>query len=124
MVGIILKAADQGFAEPQFYVGLMYDRGEGVPQNQAEAFRWYRKAADQGFALGQFSLGAMYGNGEGVQKDYVQAYKWFDLAAAHFWASESEPRNEAISYRDALAKKMTPAQIAEAQRLASEWKPK
>jgi TPR repeat protein len=58
----------------------------------------------------------MYANGEGVPQDYVQAFVWFNLAA-----SESD---KAAQYRDLVASKMTPAQIAEAQRLVQEWKPK
>ncbi len=118
------KAADQGSAHAQYNLGVKYDHGEGVPQDDAEAVRWYRQAADQGFANAQYNLGAMYEDGQGVPKDNVQAYKWFDLAAARFSASESETRNQAVSNRGALAKMMTPAQIAEAQRLARDWKPK
>jgi uncharacterized protein len=59
-----------------------------------------------------------------VPQDYVQAHKWFNLAAARIPASETESRAIAIKSRDSVASKMTPAQIAEAQKLASEWKPK
>ncbi len=59
----------------------------------------------------------MYHNGRGVTQDYVQAHMWFNLAAAR-GLKFPEKR------RDRLAKKMTPAQIAEAQKLAREWKPK
>ena len=59
----------------------------------------------------------MYANGEGMPQDYVQAQMWFNLAAAQ--GAEQARRN-----RDWVAQRMTPGQIAEAQRLAREWKPK
>ncbi len=100
----------------------MYERGHGVPQDYAEAVGWYRKAAEQGVAVAQRSLGAMYYNGEGVPQDYVQAHMWFNLAASSF--PSGEKRDTAVKNRDIVAEKMTPAQIAEAQKLAREWKAK
>ncbi len=85
---------------------------------------WYRKAAEQGVAAAQLNLGVRYDNGQGVPQDYVQAHVWFNLAAARFLASETENRETAVRNRDRVAAKMTVAQIAEAQRLAREWKPK
>ena len=55
---------------------------EGVPQNYAEALKWYRLAADQGHASAQYNLGIMYANGQGVPQDYVRAHMWFNLSAA------------------------------------------
>lgn len=66
----------------------------------------------------------MYYYGPGVPQDYVEAHKWYNLAAARFSAAEAEQRESAVKNRDIIAAKMTPAQIAEAQRLAREWKPK
>ena len=110
------RAAAQGHTGGQFNLGLLYTNGEGVPQDYAEAVKWYRLAAEQGHDYAQLSLGKMYRRGQGVPQDNVQAYKWFDLAAS---------RNVgAFLNRDRLAAKMTPAQIAEAQKLAREWKPK
>ncbi len=65
----------------------------------------------------------MYANGLGVPQDYVRAHLWYNLAAVGFTASETENRNKAVRNRDTLATKMTSTQIAEAQRLAREWKP-
>jgi TPR repeat protein len=101
----------------------MYAKGQGVPQDHAEAVKWFRKAADQGVAQAQSYLGAMYAKGQGVPQDYVEAYKWFDLAAARFAASDAVLRDGVISDRQRIAADMTPAQVAEAQRLAREWKP-
>jgi uncharacterized protein len=86
--------------------------------------RWYRKAAEQGEASAQSDLGAMYESGQGVTQDHVLAHMWFNLATSRYPASEQEGREKARRNRDSVASKMTPAQIAEAQRLAREWKPK
>lgn len=77
---------------------------------------WFRKAADQGNALAQSYLGALYFNGEGVPQDYVIAHMWLNLGAAG-------GEDYAAEWRNMVAAKMTPAQIAEAQKLAREWKP-
>jgi uncharacterized protein len=117
-------AADQGDVYAQFNIGGMYDHGRGARQDYTEASKWYRLAAEQGYAYAQNSLGILYAEGHGVMQDYVQAHMWFNLATTHTRASNTEARDLAIKNRDAVAAKMTPAQIAEAQRLAEEWKPK
>jgi uncharacterized protein len=86
--------------------------------------KWFRRAAGQGNAAAQNDLGLMYDRRQGVPQDYVQAHKWFSLAAARFPASKTGEREQAVRNRDRVAAKMTAAQIAEAQRLAREWKPK
>ena len=145
-------AADQGDASAQLNLGNMYSNGEGVPQDYAEAVKWYRLAAEQGYALAQSNLGNMYYNGEGVPQDYAEAVKWYRLAAeqghalaqsnlgfmyyngegvpqnyiqAHMWLNLAGARGneKARKDRDIVKDKMTPEQIAEAQRLASVWKP-
>jgi uncharacterized protein len=89
------------------------------PQDYAQALKWYRLAAAQGHAKAQYNLGAMYGKGQGVPQNYVQALKWLTLAAATF---TTEPEHgQAVQSRDIVAATMTPAQIAEAQKLAREW---
>ena len=85
---------------------------------------WYRRSAEQGDAWGQANLGVMYDKGQGVPQDYVQAHMWYNLAATNYPASEKDRRELAVKNRDRVAGKMTRAQIAEAQRLALEWKPK
>lgn len=104
------KAAEQELPEAQLSLGNRYHDGEGVPQDDAEAVKWYKKAAEQGDPDAQNNLGAMYANGQGVPQDYMLAHKWFSLSGS---------RN-----RDIAEKKMTPAQVAEAQKLAREWKSK
>ncbi len=107
-------AADQGHVWAQHNLGVAYRDGDGVPQDYAEAVSWFRLAVEQGDADAQYNLGAMYGNGHGVPQDNVQAHIWFDLAAVQGY-------EKAQKYRDILARRMTPGQIAEAQRMACEW---
>jgi uncharacterized protein len=116
------KAADQGCADAQFSLGFIYEQGQGVSQDYNQAASWYRKAADQGDTYAQSTLGDMYSHGQGVPQDYVEAHKWFNLAAAS--ASDKSVRSLAFSRRSFVASQMTPAQIAEAQKRASEWKKK
>jgi len=118
------KAAQQGYAEAQSNIGFMYDQGRGVPQDYAEAVKWYRRSAEQGHATAQKNLGVMYYYGQGVPQDYIPAHMWFNLASWRFPASNRKDREDAETMRDLVASKMTPAQVAEAQRLAREWKPK
>ena len=75
------SAAEQGDADAQYNLGLRYHYGEGVPQDDAEAVKWWRLAAEQGDATAQRNLGLMYRDGEGVLKDYAEAVKWSSLAA-------------------------------------------
>jgi uncharacterized protein len=145
--------AEQGQAVAQYQIGLLYANGQGVTKDDAKARQWYEKAAIQGHTeaqvnlgillmyarggqqdykmavyylrlsanqgndLAQRRLGQMYERGEGVQQDYVKAYMWYSLGSAN--GVEAGAR-----LRDALAKRMEPDQIAEAQQLAREWKPK
>jgi hypothetical protein len=102
----------------------MYAHGQGLPQDYNEAVLWYRKAAERGYPVAQNNLGVLYANGQGVPQDYVQAHMWFSLAAPRFEASQTEDREGTIRNRKYVATKMTAAQIAEAERLAREWKPK
>ena len=80
-VDSLKKAAEQGDAEAQFFLGHLYDDGDGVPEDDAEAVRWYRKAAEQGNALAQYQLGVMYYRGGGVPQDYAEAVSWFRQGA-------------------------------------------
>ena len=111
------KAAAQGLAKAQFNLGTLYFNGEGAPKDYQQALRWFRLAADQGEALAQTKIAIMYEEGQGVPQNIIQAYKWYSLAATN--GDKSAPL-----LRDRLAQQMTPAQIAKAQALVKEWKPK
>lgn len=110
-------AAMQGHAGAQLYLGTLYLEGNGAPQSAQMALVWFSRAAEQGEGLAFAKLGEMYARGRGVLQDFIQAHMWYNLGAAHGEWSAAEGR-------DTLARQMTPAQIAEAQRLARGWDPK
>ena len=140
--------AQQGNVEAQLRLGLMYHKGLGVTADSAKAMKWLRLAADQDNAQAQYVLGTIYWRkndnaemfklllrsaehgygyaqdnlgdmyqGFGVPADNVQAYFWHDRAAAQGVQNAAEKR-------DLIAKKLTLDEIAQAQKLAQEWKPK
>jgi hypothetical protein len=90
----------------------------------ATALQIWRPRATQGVAFAQVNVGIMYYSGQGVPQDYVQAHMWVDLSASRFPPSAREDRDQAAHNRDIVASKMTPEQLAEAQKLARAWKPK
>ena len=116
-----VAAAEQGDITAQFNLALKYHNGQGVPQSDREAVRWYQAAAEQGNVRAQINLGGMHEMGLGVPPNSVQAHMWFNLAASNLTDGN---RETAVRNRDRLAGEMTPEDIAEAERLASEWKPK
>ena len=121
----IKQAADQGDSKAQNSMGLLYADGQGTHQDDQAAAFWFRKAADQGNVRAQHSLSRLYFQGNGVPKDYVQAYRWLYLADSG--SKDSEETSVRKSIVDALAfvgGHMSAEQIAEAQGLAREWKPK
>ncbi|MBG99997.1 MAG: hypothetical protein CMN58_06600 [Solibacterales bacterium] len=113
----LFTLAKQGDPEAQFKLGNEYVFGKNVPVDHAKALKWYRNAAEQGDAKAQFNLGYMCRNGEGMPSDYVQAYKWYKLAAVHGNTNYQK-------LRDLVAKRLSPDQLAEAEKLANAWKPK
>ena len=110
-------AAKQEHAGAQVNLGTLYFQGHGAPQSDQMALFWFSRSAEQGEALALGKLGWMYEQGRGVRQDFVQAHKWYNLSAGYGQQRGAEAR-------DAIAQKMTPSQIAEAQQLAREWKPK
>jgi GAF domain-containing protein len=110
----IRKLAEQGDPAAQFSLGARYATGEDVPQDYAEAVRWFSLAAEQGHVVSQATLGAYYWAGRGVPQDPVKAYFWSVLAQAG--------GDEASKYRvSVLASRMTHAQVAAAQQQANDW---
>lgn len=112
------KAADQGYVGAQFELGSLYSDPRNGFEDYPEGAKWLRKAAEQGHERAQVSLGLAYQYGKGVPQDYVQAHIWFNLAAAN----AGELQEQAAKWRDEVTVLMTREQIAEAQRLAREWK--
>lgn len=109
--------AEQGHAKAQLKLGIMYSQGQGVPQDYVQGAKWVRLAAEQGDVDAQYTLSRMYFEGLGVPHDFLLALMWTNLAAAQ--GSEA-----AIEVQNVLGEKLRDDQIAEAQRLAEEWKPK
>ena len=109
------KAAEQGLADGQFFLGWMYEEGRGVAEDEVEAVKWYRKAA-RASRDGEFGLGNMYAEGRGGAKDEVEAYKWYLLAGAqgNDLAKKQIARIKGI---------LTPQQRAEGRRRVQKWKP-
>src|SRR4029077_5211829 len=104
------SAASEGVALAQNGLGVLYARGLGVPEDINEAAKWWLLAANQGDPDAQASLGYLYESGSGVKKDYVQAYVWYSLIVADYPSDANASQG-----RQAVAKKLTPAQLAEAQ---------
>ncbi len=105
--------ADQGYANAQWALASMYQYGDGVRQNYATAFKWYKLAAEQGNAIAQNSLGEMYLQGQGVTLDRIRALMWFNVYASKL------PELEAAS-RVSFEKNMSVGDISLAQDLARE----
>jgi uncharacterized protein len=150
---VLRPMAEQGNSGAQVAIGQIYFEGDGVPQSDAEAAKWFRLAAEQGVVFAQSVLGFMYQSGRGLPQNNVEAVKWLRLAAeqgiadsqwrlgnmyergegvpqdyilAHMWFNLSAARGDQIAAysRDQIAKRMPAEQITEAQKLAREWKPK
>ncbi|MGE5247598.1 MAG: tetratricopeptide repeat protein [Verrucomicrobiota bacterium] len=115
------RAAAQGDAVAEYQLGKMHGSGYGVPQDYAAAFRWFHRSAEKGYSRAQYRVGMMYKLGRGVPKNNVFAYMWLSLVVSrpYDWGSR-----KASLARDAVAADMTPDEVAEARRLAREWKPK
>jgi len=116
--------AEAGNAEAQTLLGAMYWSGEGVARDHKEAAKWYLRAADKGYARAQNDIGFMYGFGEGVPpKDNVQAYKWLSLAVRNYTAKNQDRLDQATKDLAAVRARMTPAQIADAERQIRDFRP-
>jgi len=116
------QAANQGYSLAQREVGLMLYEGKGAPQDYDLALRYLVRAANQGDVDAQMNLGKLLSNlkTKGAPINLIQAHKWYNIATAY---GDEETRKKAIKERDNLTVQMTHAEVLEAQKLASEWKP-
>lgn len=110
--------AEAGDARAQGMLGFLYEQGHGVPQNFGLAAMWYSCGADGGDPTAQYLLGLLYDKGRGVPEDVVLAQKWLILAAMR---TNRRDRDLYIRVRDAVATKMSIAQVTLAQQLATQW---
>ena len=112
------RAAEQGDARAQYNLGGMCREGRGVPQDAAGAVAWYRRAAEQGHTRAQYNLGVMYAEGLGVPPDAVEAHMWLTIAASRSTGAE---REHIVTARAAVAARMPPTDVREANRRAQAW---
>jgi uncharacterized protein len=115
--------ADQGDPNALLCLIAMYNRGEGIGSRDSlyAPEKWTLRWSAVNSADAQHRLGVLFLKGEGVPQDFVEAHRWFNLAAAN--EPPGDDRDRFSKSREAVAGKMTPAQIAEAQKLAREWRP-
>lgn len=118
-VASIRKAAQEGNANAQYDLGFVYDKGQGVPQDDAQAVFWYRKAAEQGDAFAQNNLASLYEQGRGVPQDYAQAYFWLALAASG--KMEGVKPEETAKWRDDAASHLTAGELSQVQERVRKW---
>lgn len=118
-VELVRRAAEAGRPDAQFaYARLVNEGRGGLAKDPRQAIGWLRRAANQGYAPAQAAVGSLYYRGEGLPADYVLAYMWLNLARAQGHSPASA--KEAF---EALEKRMTPDQVAEAQKRSREWRP-
>jgi len=115
--------ASKGNPLAQVGIGYMSMEGIGTTVDFAAAAGWFNRAAEQGDASAMLALGTLFELGKGVPKDVVQAYKWYSLATVDDGEYEQELFDRAKRSRDALARKITRAQVEEGEREARNWKP-
>jgi hypothetical protein len=110
----VRRLADQGDADAQWQLGVLYHDGEGVPKDDTQAVQWFQRAAEQGYVRAQSTLGAYYWAGRGVPQDFSKAYFWSQLALA-------QGDEISKSRLEGLAAQMTPSQVAKARQQAELW---
>jgi TPR repeat protein len=115
---LLMCAAEPAVAGPFEEAKVAYHEGD-----YTTARRLWPPLVGKGDPFAQYYLGVMYRYGRGVPQDYVLAHMWFTLAMARFDKAEKHDRGVALVAREFIVDNMTPAQIAEAQKLAREWKP-
>ncbi len=110
----LVPLAEQGHASAQYNLGVMYEWGNGVTQNDSIAIKWYKLSAERSHKDAQNNLGAMYSKGEGTDRDFIEALKWFIISEKN--GSEGGRKNIEI-----VEKRMTPEQVTQARKIAREW---
>jgi len=121
IVADIERRAQQGEAEAQFLLGNLYFDGTTVDRDLVEAVGWFQRAAAQGYEPSFLPLARAYFFGQGVPQDFTSAHLWFNIAAAR--VPNEADRTLASERRADLEATMSPEQLAEAQRLARDWRP-
>jgi len=112
------RAANRGIASAQWRLGLGYVRGIGLDRDNAKAVAWFKRAANQGHIGAQRALGDLYFTGVGVRQDYVRAYVWYAITDGVFQSPANGTGQEDL---DAIAARLTPQQMEDANRRLSNW---
>ena len=116
------KAAQKNHAGSLRQLGVMYEKGLGVPASPNQAAQYYEDAAKRGDALAQLIIGRMYASGQGRPKNNTEAYKWLTLAAnGVFYDDETVKRDETKGSLKTLVASMTPADINSGEKLVREF---
>jgi TPR repeat protein len=113
---LLRPLANQGDPRALNHLGMMYEYGRGVERNPIEAVKWFRKGANRENPTSMYNLGKMYEKGIGVPQNDILAHMWFNLSGAR-------DLDKARTARDTIAGRMSREEVAEAQKLAREWKP-
>jgi len=108
----LAETSDHGYA--QYYIGMMYMKGQGVEQDDKAAGEWFRKAAENSVPQAQYKLGELYMKGRGVPKDYEYAYVWFTVGAAHKHAKSVNAVDKALG-------KLSGEELTEAKKLSANY---
>ena len=110
----LIPLAEHGHPAAQYNIGVMHEWGNGVPQDNANALKWYKRSAEHSHKDAQNNLGALYSKGEGTEQNFIEALKWFIISAEN--GSEGGQKNIRI-----VEKRMSYEQISQAQKLANDW---
>ena len=110
----LMPLAESGHAAAQYNIGVMHEWGNGVPQDNSQALKWYKRSAELSHKDAQNNLGALYSKGEGTEQNFVEALKWFLISAEN--GSEGGQKNIRI-----LEKRMNYEKISQAQKFANDW---
>jgi hypothetical protein len=120
-LGIWQPLAEQGDSNLQVLVGSLYDYGQGVKQDKAEALQWYLKAADAGSGRGQFAAGTLLSK-DAKLRNLVEAYKWLTIAGQTLLGQGGDvAANQALSLRQQISRDMSKDDIAKAEALAQSF---
>ena len=109
-----------GAGEAATRLADLHAAGDGTPASDLDAAAWYRRGAEARDPMAQLRLGLLYVEGRGVPQDLVRAHAWLNVAAATLPASQAQLRETAIVSRDAVERRLSRAERAEARRLAHE----
>ena len=111
---ISIAKTDEKNALAQYYLGMMYLKGQGVEKNYEEAGKWFRKGAENRLPQAQYRLAELYTEGEGVPRDFEFAYIWYSVGAAH---QHKLSQNAVEKARTKLSKN----ELAEADKMVAEF---